>query len=132
MLARCCGCSPLSDILRCRKQHIIHLVGDSTEVLVLSASKRRGIIKFRDQHYPGGHRSWISTETTSTRSFLFLGRHNGMRTWKSFDRAAMERLHAKGLISDQVGKAKSAVFTDEGLRRSEASFRKLFAVGREA
>jgi len=46
--------------------------------------------------------------------------------------AAMERLHAKGLISDQVGKAKSAVFTDEGLRRSEASFRKLFAVGREA
>src|SRR5712675_2080054 len=70
MLARCCGCSPLSDILRCRKQHIIHLVGDSTEVLVLSASKRRSIIKFRDQHYPGGHRSWISTETTSTRSFL--------------------------------------------------------------
>jgi len=131
MLARCCGCSPLSDILRCRKQHIIHLVGDSTEVLV-SASKRRGIIKFRDQHYPGGHRSWISTETTSTRSFLFLGRHDGMRTWKSFDRAAMERLHAKGLISDQVGKAKSAVFTDEGLRQSEASFRKLFAVGREA
>src|SRR5258705_8903669 len=104
MLARCCGCSPLSDILRCRKQHIIHLVGDSTDVIV-SASKRRCIIKFRDQHYPGGHRSWISTETTSTRSFLFLGRHDGMRTWKSFDRAAMERLHAKGLISDQVGKA---------------------------
>jgi hypothetical protein len=105
MLARCCGCSPLSDILRCRKQHIIHLVGDSTEVLVLSASKRRGIIKFRDQHYPEvidhGYRP-----TTSTRSFLFLGRHDGMRTWKSFDWAAMERLHAKGLISDQVGKAK--------------------------
>jgi Domain of unknown function (DUF6429) len=31
----------------------------------------------------------------------------------------MERLHTKGLISDPVGKAKSVVFTDEGLRQSE-------------
>lgn len=58
-------------------------------------------------------------------ALLFLGRHDGMRTWKSFDWAAMERLHTKGLISDPVGKAKSVVFTDEGLRQSEASFRKL-------
>ena len=48
-------------------------------------------------------------------ALLFLGRHDGMRSWKSFDWAAMERLH-----------------TDEGLRQSEASFRKLFTVGREA
>jgi hypothetical protein len=65
-------------------------------------------------------------------ALLFLGRHDGMRTWKSFDWAAMERLHTKGLISDPVGKAKSVVFTDEGLRQSEALFRKLFTVGREA
>src|ERR1019366_8417848 len=58
-------------------------------------------------------------------ALLFLGRHDGMRTWKSFDWAAMERLHTKGLISDPVGKAKSVVFTDEGLRQSEALFRKL-------
>ncbi len=55
-----------------------------------------------------------------------------MRTWKSFDWAALDRLHPKGLISDPVGKAKSVVFTDEGLRQSEALFRKLFAVGRKA
>ena len=42
-------------------------------------------------------------------ALLFLGRHDGMRTWKSFDWAAMERLHTKGLISDPVGKAKSVV-----------------------
>lgn len=65
-------------------------------------------------------------------ALLFLGRHDGMRTWKSFDWAAMERLHAKGLISDPVGKAKSVVFTDEGLRQSEAFFRKLFAARHEA
>ena len=64
-------------------------------------------------------------------ALLFLGLHDGIRTWKSFDWAAMERLHKKGFISDPVGKAKSVVFTDEGLRQSEALFRKLFAVGCE-
>jgi uncharacterized protein DUF6429 len=59
-------------------------------------------------------------------ALLFLGRHDGVRTWKSFDWAAMERLHAKGLISDPVGKAKSVAFTKQGLLQSEALFRKLF------
>jgi Domain of unknown function (DUF6429) len=59
-------------------------------------------------------------------ALLFLGRHDGTRTWKSFDWAAMERLHAKGLISDPVGKAKSVAFTEQGLLQSEALFRKLF------
>jgi hypothetical protein len=38
----------------------------------------------------------------------------------------MERLHAKGLISDPVGKAKSVAFTEQGLLQSEALFHKLF------
>jgi hypothetical protein len=65
-------------------------------------------------------------------ALLFLGRHDDIRAWNSFDWAAMERLHTKGLISDPVGKAKSVVFTDEGLRQSEALFQKLFAVSRRA
>ena len=65
-------------------------------------------------------------------ALLFLGRHDGIRTWKSFDWAAMERLHAKGLISDPVGKAKSVVFTDEGLLKSEALFRRFFTIGPKA
>jgi hypothetical protein len=64
-------------------------------------------------------------------ALLFLGRHDGIRAWKSFDWAAMERLHIKGLISDPVGKTKSVVFTDEGLRQSEALFRKLFEIGHQ-
>ena len=64
-------------------------------------------------------------------ALLFLGRHDAVRTWKSFDWAAMERLYKKGFISDPVGKAKSVAFTDGGLRQSEALFRKLFAVRRE-
>jgi len=64
--------------------------------------------------------------------YYFSGVTTGCAPGKSFDWAAMERLHTKGLISDPVGKAKSVVFTDEGLRQSEASFRKLFTVGREA
>ena len=38
----------------------------------------------------------------------------------------------KGIDLGPVDKAKSLVFTDEGLRQSEALFRKLFTVGREA
>jgi hypothetical protein len=65
-------------------------------------------------------------------ALLFLGRHDGDRTWKSFDWSTMERLHAKGLISNPVSQAKSVVFTDEGLRLSEALFRKLFAAKRQS
>jgi hypothetical protein len=60
-------------------------------------------------------------------ALLFLGRHDGDRTWKSFDWSVMERLHAKGLISNPISKTKSVVFTGEGLRLSEALFRKFFA-----
>ena len=65
-------------------------------------------------------------------ALLFLGRHDGDRTWKSFDWAAMERLHAKGLISNPVSKTKSVVFIDEGLRLSDALFRKFFSAQRQS
>ena len=65
-------------------------------------------------------------------ALLFLGRHDGDRTWKSFDWASMERLHAKGLISNPIGKTKSVLFTDEGLRLSEVLFRKFFTAKRES
>ena len=50
----------------------------------------------------------------------------GVRAWKSFDWAAMDRLHRRGLISDPVSKAKSVKFTEAGLRQAEAAFRRLF------
>lgn len=60
-------------------------------------------------------------------ALLYLGLHNDMRAWKTFDWDAMDRLHAKGLICDPVGKAKAVVFTDEGRRESE----RLFGAGRQ-
>ena len=60
-------------------------------------------------------------------ALLYLGLHNGYRAWKGFDWAALERLHEKGLISNPVGKAKSVVFSEEGLERSQALFEKMFA-----
>jgi Domain of unknown function (DUF6429) len=59
-------------------------------------------------------------------ALLLLGRHDGQRVWKSFDWAAMGRLHENGLISDPVGRAKSVVLTDEGLDKAERLFRDLF------
>lgn len=60
-------------------------------------------------------------------ALLYLNLHDGQRAWKSLNWEAMERLHEKGLISDPVGKAKSVVFSDEGLKESERLCRKLFA-----
>lgn len=59
-------------------------------------------------------------------ALLYLGWHDEFRAWKSFDRGAMERLHEKGLISDPRGKAKSIVFSEEGLRLSRELFEKMF------
>jgi hypothetical protein len=59
-------------------------------------------------------------------ALLYLTLHDGFRAWKGHDWDAMDRLHQKGFISDPVGKAKSVVLTDEGLRESERLFFKLF------
>jgi hypothetical protein len=59
-------------------------------------------------------------------ALLYLTLHDGARVWKSFDWEAMNRLHEKGCISDPVGKAKSVVLTEEGLKASERLFKKLF------
>jgi len=63
-------------------------------------------------------------------ALLHLGLHEGDRAWKSFDWDALGRLHEKGYISDPVGKAKSVVFTEAGLRESERLLRELFGTPR--
>ena len=59
-------------------------------------------------------------------ALLFLTLHDNYRAWKGHDWGAMERLHNKGMIDNPVGKAKSVVLTEEGLRRSEELFLKHF------
>ncbi|MBN7769824.1 hypothetical protein KUV44_17655 [Marinobacter daepoensis] len=60
-------------------------------------------------------------------ALLHLTLHDEGRAWKSFDWETMNRLHEKGLIQNPVGKAKSVVFTDKGLKESERLLRQLFA-----
>ena len=62
----------------------------------------------------------------SVLALLYLTLHNSVRAWKGHDWDAMGRLHRKGMIENPVGKAKSVVLTEEGLRESERLFRKLF------
>lgn len=59
-------------------------------------------------------------------ALLYLGLHDRYRAWKGFDWDAMSRLHEKGFISDPVSKAKSVVFTDEGLQKSKQLLLELF------
>ena len=49
------------------------------------------------------------------------------RTWKGYDWDVMARLHAAGLICDPVGKAKSVMMTEEGVRRCRELFEKHFS-----
>ena len=60
-------------------------------------------------------------------ALLYLTLHDGARAWKGFDWDTLNRLHAKGFISDPVSKAKSVILTDEGLRALEQLFTRLFA-----
>jgi len=62
----------------------------------------------------------------ATLALLYLGLHDGVRAWKGFDWDAMDRLHEQGHISDPKGKAKSVVFTTEGLQRAERLLDELF------
>jgi len=59
-------------------------------------------------------------------ALAYLTLHYGTRVWKSFDWEALNRLHAKGYISNPVSKAKSVVLTEEGLKEAERLFTKLF------
>jgi hypothetical protein len=59
-------------------------------------------------------------------ALLSLGLHDEVRAWKGFDWDAMDRLHQQGFISDPKSKAKSVVFTEEGLARAESLLEKLF------
>lgn len=60
-------------------------------------------------------------------ALLVLGRHDGFRAWKGFDWDAMDRLYEKGYITDPRGKAKSVIFTEEGLQRAERLLAELFS-----
>ena len=59
-------------------------------------------------------------------ALLYLGLHDEARAWKGFDWEAMNRLHEKGYISDPRGKAKSVVFSEEGLERAKGLLDELF------
>jgi hypothetical protein len=59
-------------------------------------------------------------------ALLWLGLHDEVRAWKSFDWDAMDRLYEKDFIQNPKGKAKSVVLTSEGLRRAEKLFNEMF------
>ena len=59
-------------------------------------------------------------------AILSLTLHDGNRVWKRIDWSITDRLHAKGLIHDPIGKAKSLALTEDGLARAELALAKLF------
>ncbi len=64
-------------------------------------------------------------------ALMLLGVHQGWRTWKGFDWKVLDRLHEKGFITDPKSKAKSVIFTEEGLKESQRVFQRSFARSRQ-
>ena len=52
-----------------------------------------------------------------------------LRAWKGHDWDAMDRLHAKGYISDPRSKAKSVLMTEEGAKQAKELFERHFRIG---
>jgi hypothetical protein len=48
------------------------------------------------------------------------------RAWKGFDWDTMDRLHARGYLSDPKSKARSVIMTEEGESAARELFQKLF------
>ena len=59
-------------------------------------------------------------------ALLWLTPAGDGRAWKGHDWDALDRLHAKGYISDPKSKAKSVVLTEEGERLSRELFERHF------
>jgi hypothetical protein len=59
-------------------------------------------------------------------ALLYLTLHDQHRAWKGFDWDTLDRLHEKGMIDNPASKAKSVVFTEDGLRRSKQLFEAMF------
>jgi hypothetical protein len=60
-------------------------------------------------------------------ALLLLGLHDEYGSvWKGFDWSALDRLHAKGMISNPRRKVKSVVLSDEGRAEAERLFKELF------
>lgn len=59
-------------------------------------------------------------------ALLVQGLHGERRAWKTFDWAALDRLHVRGFISNPAGRTKSIVFTEAGLKEAIRLHRRLF------
>jgi len=52
--------------------------------------------------------------------------HGAARAWKGLDWDSLDRLHARGLISDPKSKARSVVLSDEAVQLAAEAFARHF------
>ncbi|KIZ39981.1 MULTISPECIES: DUF6429 family protein [Rhodopseudomonas] len=62
----------------------------------------------------------------ATLALLYLTLHGGFRAWKGHDWNVLDRLHERDLIENPASKAKSVMFTEEGLQRAKELFEAMF------
>jgi hypothetical protein len=82
-----------------------------------------GLVRFRDMEYDEDK---VDEIVLALLFLTFEETPYGARTWKGHDWNVLDRLHAKGYISDPRSKAKSVVVTEEGIKQYRAFFAKYF------
>ena len=60
-------------------------------------------------------------------ALLYLTLHDGSRAWKGFDWDTLDRLYAKGWITNPKNTAKSVLLTEEGVAQSRLLFERYFS-----
>jgi hypothetical protein len=60
-------------------------------------------------------------------ALMYLTLHDSFRAWKGFEWETLDRLYEKGWIENPRSKAKSVVFTEEGLAQSASLFQRHFS-----
>ncbi|HEY1743352.1 MAG TPA: DUF6429 family protein [Granulicella sp.] len=61
-------------------------------------------------------------------TLTMFGDEPAVKAWKGYDWDVLDRLHAKGYISNPKSKSKSVVLSDEGVRLAEELFEQHFGV----
>lgn len=87
-----------------------------------------GRVKIAERLVCGGFAMAIDTDRIDDAilALLYLGLHDQNRAGNGFDREALGRLHAKGMIADPAVSPESVILEPEGLRRSKELFESMF------
>jgi hypothetical protein len=104
-----------------------HLERSCFSLLVACTAERNRSRGPREERYMDYDEDKVDEIVLALLSLTMFPDAGTTRAWKGYPWEALDRLHAKGYISDPKSKAKSVHVTDEGVERAQELFAQHFA-----